>query len=86
MAAQIGIIALLSLLVGLVAGYILARRSRTVVHLSPPPAYDPLVESEDTRPTLVPFPATREMGRNLARIGDPQPDHLDKLLAELDKR
>jgi hypothetical protein len=88
MTVQIGFVALASLLLGLAAGYTLARQRRAQ---HGPGLEDPATVDEETRPTLVPFRVTREQGRNLARLevapGEPHDeDQLDELLADLDKR
>jgi hypothetical protein len=87
MTVQIGLVALASLLLGLTAGYTLARRRAQ--HASS--LDDPATVDEETRPTLIPFRAVRESGRNLARVevakvGEVHEDQLDELLADLDKR
>ena len=88
MTAQLTIVALVSLLVGIIAGiaggYRLARdlHQRRLARL---PEGEP-TESDDTRPTLIPFRPAREAGRKLARVAEPAPDHLDALLSKFDKR
>lgn len=81
-----------ALLVGLLAGFAMARGWRArIVEVAP--SDDGLGPSDDdTRPTLVPFRLSREGGRSLART-DPgegetaeERDQLDALLADLDRR
>jgi hypothetical protein len=65
MTVQIGLVALASLMAGLAAGYTLARLRRGAVAAG---LDDPNTVDEETRPTLIPFRATRDSGRNLAQL------------------
>lgn len=90
MTTQLGLAALVSLIVGAIVGYALARlRTRTPAEVPSPPPYTS-IETDDTRPTLVPFKVVREAGRKFARLSEAQRelegDHLDQLMSEIDKR
>lgn len=88
MTMQLAIAALVSLGVGLLAGYALAkRRARALARPTPPPLYTGVpAESDDTRPTLVPFKASRDAGRKLAKLADSGGDALEVWLSESNKR
>jgi hypothetical protein len=83
MSVETAIVACVALGIGLAAGFVLARARAApppAVAPPPPPEAAGLVE-EDTKPTLVPFRATREAGRSAARLD--QQREVDAILADL---
>lgn len=92
MTAAIAVPITVALIVGLVAGFAIARLRRPPTPMAAP-RFDPTeLTDDDTRPTLVPFRTTREGGRNATRtspgeVETPEErDQLDALLADLDRR
>lgn len=71
MSAETVTVAVLALAVGLVGGGLLGWALRRPVPA--PPAVPEAAPEDDTKPTLIPFRAPRDVGRNLARIERNQP-------------